>query len=194
MASSIRWPTTTRARGRSAVVLGAGGAARAAVVAARRLGYEVSVSARRDAEADRLADAMGSIRSPGPTSRRARPTSTSTPRRSAGGRGSAGDSPEPPASRPLVFDCVYRRDGRETSTIRAARAARCPTVEGLQMFAAQAVRQAQLFGLDDVTLAEVVEILRDGFAETRGGASGVPGARPAGPARARRARVRRRTR
>ena len=51
-------------------------------------------------------------------------------------------------ARPLVFDCVYRRDGRETSTIRAARAAKCPTVEGLQMFAAQAVRQAQLFGVD----------------------------------------------
>ena len=63
-----------------------------------------------------------------------------------------------------MFDCVYRRDGRETSTIRTARAAKCPTVEGLQMFAAQAVRQAQLFGLDDVTLAEVVTILRKAFA------------------------------
>ncbi len=32
------------------------------------------------------------------------------------------------------------------------------------MFAAQAVRQAQLFGLEDVTLAEVVAILRKAFA------------------------------
>ncbi len=45
--------------GRSAVVLGAGGAARAVVVAARRLGYEVAIAARRDDEADRLAEAMG---------------------------------------------------------------------------------------------------------------------------------------
>ena len=66
-------------------------------------------------------------------------------------------------AKPIVFDCVYRRDGRETSTIRAARAAKCPTVEGIQMFAAQAVRQAQLFGLEDVTLAEVVAILRKAF-------------------------------
>ena len=65
------------------------------------------------------------------------------------------------ANRPLVFDCVYRRDGGETVTVRAARAAGCPVVEGLQMFAAQAVRQAQLFGLRDVTFAEVTRILRE---------------------------------
>src|SRR5262245_25312446 len=45
--------------GRSAVVLGAGGAARAAVVAARRLGYEIAIAARRDAEADRVAAERG---------------------------------------------------------------------------------------------------------------------------------------
>jgi shikimate 5-dehydrogenase len=78
------------------------------------------------------------------------------------------DPPAIPAnlfeSRPLVFDCVYRRDGRETSTIRAARAAKCPTVEGLQMFATQAVRQAQLFGVEGVTTDEVRAILRKAFA------------------------------
>jgi shikimate 5-dehydrogenase len=67
----------------------------------------------------------------------------------------------PLEGKPLVFDCVYRRDGKETSTIRAARAAKCPTVEGIQMFAAQAVRQAQLFGVQDVTLAEVIGLLRE---------------------------------
>ena len=41
--------------GRSAVILGAGGAARAAIVAARRLGYEVMVASRRDEQADALA-------------------------------------------------------------------------------------------------------------------------------------------
>src|SRR5262249_58682607 len=45
--------------GREAVIVGAGGAARAAIVAARRLGYEVRVCARRDAEADRVADHLG---------------------------------------------------------------------------------------------------------------------------------------
>src|SRR5262249_59642085 len=45
--------------GREAVIVGAGGAARAAIVATRRLGYEVRVCARRDAEADRVADLLG---------------------------------------------------------------------------------------------------------------------------------------
>jgi shikimate 5-dehydrogenase len=74
-----------------------------------------------------------------------------------------GDPPAFPASvlenRPLVFDCVYRRDGEPTSTILAARAARCPTVEGIQMLGAQAVRQARLFGVADATAQEVMELL-----------------------------------
>ena len=105
------------------------------------------------------------IRSPGKIWPRARRISTSTQRLSAG---RTTTRPAIPPSllepKPLVFDCVYRRDGRETSTIRAARAAKCPVVEGLQMFAAQAVRQAQLFGLEGVTLDEVTSILRDGRA------------------------------
>jgi shikimate 5-dehydrogenase len=62
-------------------------------------------------------------------------------------------------NRPLVFDAVYRRDGAPTPTIRAARAARCPTIEGIRMFAAQAVRQARLFGVTDATLEEILEVL-----------------------------------
>jgi shikimate dehydrogenase/3-dehydroquinate dehydratase type I len=148
--------------GRSAVVVGAGGAARAVIVASRRLGYEVAVSARRDAEADRLGQEMrvDSVAWSDLAETEADLYVNATP---VGWR-----DEDPPAiplrpleERPLVFDCVYRRDGRETSTIRAARAARCPVVEGQQMFAAQAVRQAQLFGLEDVTLAEVAALLRE---------------------------------
>ena len=151
--------------GRSAVVLGAGGAARAVVVAARRLGYEVAVAARRDAEADRLGQELGvdSVAWSDLEETEADLYVNATP---VGWR-----DEDPPAiplrpleAKPLVFDCVYRRDGKPTSTIRAAKAARCPTVEGLQMFAAQAVRQAQLFGLKDVTLAEVTAILKAGLA------------------------------
>jgi shikimate dehydrogenase/3-dehydroquinate dehydratase type I len=151
--------------GRSAVVVGAGGAARAAVVAARRLGYEVAVTARRDAEADRLAEALrvDSLAWSDLAASEADLYVNATP---VGWRDD--DPPAIPSNlfegRPLVFDCVYRRDGRETSTIRAARAAKCPTVAGLQMFATQAVRQAQLFGVDDVTVDEVTSILRKAFA------------------------------
>jgi shikimate dehydrogenase/3-dehydroquinate dehydratase type I len=149
--------------GRTAVVVGAGGAARAVVVAARRLGYEILVTARRDAEADRLAEEMrvDSLAWGDLAASEADLYVNATP---VGWRDE--DPPAIPPSllepKPLVFDCVYRRDGRETSTIRAARAAKCPVVEGLQMFAAQAVRQAQLFGLGDVTLQEVTALLQDG--------------------------------
>ena len=83
------------------------------------------------------------------------------------GWGDGEPSAIPPAlfeARPLVFDCVYRRDGKVTATMRAARAAKCSTVEGLQMFAVQAVRQSQLFGVKGATTAEVLGILREGFA------------------------------
>ncbi len=150
--------------GRSAVVVGAGGAARAAVVAARKLGYEVAVAARRNAEADRLAEAfrIDSLAWEDLAASEADLYVNATP---VGWRDE--DPPAIPASlfeaRPLVFDCVYRRDGRETPTIRAARAAKCPTVEGLQMFATQAVRQAQLFGVHGVSVDEVKGILSRGF-------------------------------
>jgi shikimate dehydrogenase/3-dehydroquinate dehydratase type I len=150
--------------GRSAVVLGAGGAARAVIVAARRLGYEVIVTARRDAEADRLGEALhvDSMAWSDLPASEADLYVNATP---VGWR-----DEDPPAiseslleARPLVFDCVYRRDGRETSTIRSARTAGCPTVEGLRMFTVQAVRQAELFGVEGVTPEEVMQILREGM-------------------------------
>ncbi|HWZ85837.1 MAG TPA: type I 3-dehydroquinate dehydratase [Thermoanaerobaculia bacterium] len=151
--------------GRSAIVVGAGGAARAAVVAARRLGYEVAITARRDAEADRLAEGLhvDSLSWADLPASEADLYVNTTPV----GWGDGEPSAIPMSlfeARPLVFDCVYRRDGRETSTMRAARAAKCPTVDGLQMFVVQAIRQAQLFGATGVTAEEVLGILRGGFA------------------------------
>jgi len=147
--------------GRSAVILGAGGAARAAVVAARRLGYEVALSARRDEEADRVAADLGvdSLAWDDVAASEADLYVNATP---AGWEDGA-ESAVPAgalAGRPLVFDCVYRRDGGDTATIRAARAAGCATIDGLSMLAAQAVRQAQLFGVADATPDEVRAILR----------------------------------
>jgi shikimate dehydrogenase/3-dehydroquinate dehydratase type I len=146
--------------GRSAVILGAGGAARAAVVAARRLGYEVMVSSWRDERADALALELevDSLAREDLAKTEADLYVNATP---------VGAHEEDPAvfpasvleNRPLVFDCVYRRDGRPPATIRAARAAGCPTVEGIRMFAAQAVRQARLFGVGDVTEEEVARLL-----------------------------------
>ena len=147
--------------GRSAVVLGAGGAARAAVLAARKLGYEVLVASRRNDQADAVARELSvdSLAWEDVGASEADLYVNATP---VGLREE--DGPVLPASvldnRPLVFDCVYLKDGRETPTIRAARAARCPVVEGIQMFAAQAARQAALFGVEGVTAEEIAGALR----------------------------------
>ncbi len=147
--------------GRTAVILGAGGTARAAVVAARRLGYEVAVASRRNAQADALAEELrvDSIAWEDVAQSEADLYLNATPVGSQEGDPSA-VPPRVLEHRPLVFDCVYRRDGSPTETIRAARAARCPTIEGLQMLAAQAVVQARLFGVSGVTLEEVTHVLR----------------------------------
>ena len=149
--------------GRTAVVLGAGGVARASVVAARKIGYEVVVAARRqEAAAALAAEFHVDAASWGETADlEADLYLNATP------LGARDDDPLPiPVSvlewKPLVFDCVYRRDGTPTPLIAAARAARCPTVDGLQMFAAQAVRQARLFGVADAAPEQIREILSKG--------------------------------
>ena len=146
--------------GRSALILGTGGVARAAIVAARRLGYEVAVAGRRNEAGDELARQFGvdSLAWEDVAGTEADLYVNTTP---------VGWRPEdPPAipspvlsGRPLVFDCVYRRDGGETSTIRAARAAGCPTVSGLEMFAVQAAAQAGFFGVEGVAREEVGRLL-----------------------------------
>ena len=148
--------------GRSAVVLGAGGTARAAVVAARRLGYDVVIASRRDEAADALGaelkvDAVAWSDVP---ATEADLYVNTTPVGMAEGDGSA--VPERVLeNRPLVFDCVYRRSG-ETATVAAARRARCPVIDGLSMFAVQALRQARLFGVGDAGTEEVRKILSGG--------------------------------
>lgn len=147
--------------GRTAIILGSGGAARAAVVAARKLGYEGLVSSRQDAKADALAEELhvDSLAWKDVGASEADLYLNATP---LGARDEDG-SAVPAAvleNRPLVFDCVYRRDGSPTPTTRAARAARCPVVEGIQMFSAQALRQARLFGVEDGTPEEITAILR----------------------------------
>ncbi|MEO8347636.1 MAG: type I 3-dehydroquinate dehydratase, partial [Acidobacteriota bacterium] len=161
--------------GRSAVVIGTGGTARAAIVAARRLGYEVAVAGRRNEEADALAAHFGvdSLSWDDVAQSEADLYVNTTP---------VGSRPEdPPAlparvfgSRPLVFDCVYRRDESETSTIRAARAAGCRTVGGLEMFAVQAAAQARLFGVEGATREEAAALLAR-FSNRRGRDDGQEG-------------------
>ncbi|MCA1581112.1 MAG: type I 3-dehydroquinate dehydratase [Acidobacteria bacterium] len=147
--------------GRSAVVLGAGGTARAAVVAARRLGYDVVIASRSDEAADAVAAELkvDAVAWSDVSETEADLYVNTTPVGMSDGDGSA--VPERVLeNRPLVFDCVYRQSG-ETATVAAARRARCPVIDGLSMFAAQALRQARLFGVSDAGMEEVREILSE---------------------------------
>jgi shikimate dehydrogenase len=127
--------------GRRALVLGAGGAARAVVFALRRLGMDVAVSGRTKERAERLARNLGaragSVEEPWDLLVNATPVGMA-PR--------TDESPLPASAlrpRALVFDTVYRP--LETRLLRDARERGCRTQDGLGMLVHQAVEQVRLW-------------------------------------------------
>jgi shikimate dehydrogenase len=126
-------------RDRRVSVLGAGGSARAVVVALRDRGAAVRVHARRREQAETVSDQTGGEAGPWPPE----PGSwdilvNCTP---LGGANSRNDSPLPgePFDGRLVYDLTY---GVGQSRLLAdARTAGCATLDGLPMLVAQAERQ-----------------------------------------------------
>lgn len=130
--------------GRSAVVVGSGGAARGAVFALEGLGASVTVLARRQDKAAALAGAIGAASGELAELDGARfdVLVNATPVGSDG----ASDTELPVASldaSQCVFDMVTAPE--VTPLIRRARGAGARTVTGIQMLAAQAVRQDELW-------------------------------------------------
>ena len=126
-------------RGARAAVLGAGGAARAVVVALRDEGVSVTLHARRGAQAAEVARALGVTAGAWPPA----PGSwdllvNTTP---LGGPNKRDETPLPdgPFDGRLVYDLTY--GGGESRLLRDARAAGCGTLDGLPMLVAQAERQ-----------------------------------------------------
>jgi shikimate dehydrogenase len=128
-------------RGARALVLGAGGAARAAVYALLQLGARVALSNRTPERAERVARELGcALAAPGEaydvllnaTSVGMQPHADATPCPAAALRAGA-----------LVFDLVYRP--LETRLLREARARGCRTQDGLAMLVHQAVEQVRLW-------------------------------------------------
>jgi shikimate dehydrogenase len=128
-------------RGSRALVLGAGGAARAAVYALRQLGARVGVHARTRARAERLVADLDAQLAPADapwdllvnaTPVGMQPAVDATPL-AAEHLGSAG----------TVFDLVYRP--LETRLLREARLLGCRTQDGLDMLVHQAVEQIRLW-------------------------------------------------
>jgi len=125
--------------GARAAVLGAGGAARAVVVALGSRGARVTVHARRREQAFDVASDCGADAGTWP------PDAASwdllvncTP---LGGPGARGESPLPggPFNGRLVYDLTYGDE--ESPLLREARTSGCLTLDGLPMLVAQAERQ-----------------------------------------------------
>jgi 3-dehydroquinate dehydratase/shikimate dehydrogenase len=128
-----------RLRGRQAVVLGAGGAARAAAWALRAHGAGVALSARREDRAAAVAAALHVQMAPWPPPPGWDLLVNATP---SGTWPHVGDAPLPQARvrGGLVYDMVY--NPLETTLLRWARAAGAEVIGGLEMLIAQARRQS----------------------------------------------------
>jgi shikimate dehydrogenase len=127
--------------GGRALVLGAGGAARAVVFGLRRVGMEVSITGRTPERVDRLAADLGaragSLDDPYDLLVNATPVGMAP---------NVDESPVPAEklrSGALVFDAVYRP--LETRLLREARERGCRTQDGLDMLVHQAVEQVRLW-------------------------------------------------
>ena len=127
-----------RLRGARAVVLGAGGAARAAVTALRRAGAQVSVSARRAGEASRLAAETACQIEPWPPAPGWTLLVNATP---VGTWPDVDATPLPRAlvSGAIVYDLVYNPE--DTALLAVAREAGAKAIGGLPMLVEQARRQ-----------------------------------------------------
>jgi 3-dehydroquinate dehydratase/shikimate dehydrogenase len=127
--------------GRRVVILGAGGAARAAAFALVRAGARVRVLARRPEQA--AAVARGARCGHGPLAALAEEEWDVLVHATPVGSGARPGECLVPAGRlhrsAVVFDMVY--EPRETPLLRAAREAGCRTIDGVEMLVAQAVGQ-----------------------------------------------------
>ena len=129
-------------KGTRAVILGAGGAARAVAVALKREGAAVRICARRPQEARAVAAEIGIKAGEFPPA-----PGTWDVLVNATPAGSRPGDPSPMEGVPLdgeiVFDLIYAPS--ETPLIAQARAAGCWTIGGIEMLISQAERQFEIW-------------------------------------------------
>jgi 3-dehydroquinate dehydratase/shikimate dehydrogenase len=127
--------------GMRAVILGAGGAARAVGLALRGSGAVVGISARRVDAARTVAGAVGADVAEWPPKRGSWDLLVNaTP---VGSRAVPGSPFDGPFDGKLVYDLVYDPD--PTPLVRAATDAGCSAIGGLEMLVAQAERQFEIW-------------------------------------------------
>jgi shikimate dehydrogenase len=133
--------------GPAALVLGAGGAARAAVAALADAGVAVTISARRREAAEQLARELGVSAADWPAGDAPELIVNATP---LGQAGQAGEAARLPLDAGLlegrvVCDLAYRGDGAETGLIAAARERGARAVDGLEVLVGQGALAFRLF-------------------------------------------------
>ncbi len=128
-------------KGKNVVILGAGGAARAAAMALRKKGARVTIFARNETKAADMAASVGCAYAP-MTDLEKRDWEVLINATPVGSSPASGETPLAThlhRQAAIVFDMVY--DPLETRLLREARAAGCRTVSGTEMLLAQAVAQ-----------------------------------------------------
>ena len=145
-----------------ALVLGAGGAARAAAVALRDAGMQVAVAARRDGAAAGLAAELGVEAAAWPPASPPALLVNATP------VGQAGPTAELPVSETVldgvevVCDLAYRGDGAETGLVGAARGRGIRAVDGLDVLVGQGAIAFRLLTGLPAPLAAMQAAVRQG--------------------------------
>lgn len=129
-------------RGTRAVILGAGGAARAVAVALMQEGARVRLCARREAEAKKVAALTGVETGPFPPPPGSWDVLVNA---TASGAGPKDGSPMAGVrlDGEIVFDLVY--SASDTPLVAQARAAGCWTIGGIEMLIAQAEKQFEIW-------------------------------------------------
>ena len=154
--------------GRRVVVVGSGGAARAAAFALGEAGALVSVASRNATQAAALASAVGGQALPSPEAVASADWDVllnATPV----GSGALPNAMPVPASalRPgrIVFDMVY--EPRDTPLLQAARARGCQAIDGVEMLVAQAVGQLEAWLGQAPPLELLTSVALEALAEAR---------------------------
>jgi shikimate dehydrogenase len=126
--------------GRDALVLGAGGSARAAAAALASAGARVAITARRPAAAAALAEALAPLGDVAAAPAGAAPAEIVVHCTPLGGASALQESPLPADALGdvrVVCDLAYRPDAQPTVLCRDAAAAGCAVVDGLEVLARQ---------------------------------------------------------
>jgi shikimate dehydrogenase len=158
-------------RGVRAAVLGAGGAARAVIVALREQGALVTVHARREAQVREVTSVLGACAGGWPPPPGSWDLLVNTTPLGGPAYREASPLPEGPFDGRLVYDLTY--GSGESRLVREARAAGCRALDGLPMLVAQAERQFEWW----TGQAPAAGVMRAAAERRAGSAQGPPAAR-----------------